>query len=209
MKFVCISDIHCFWDSIDVPHGDALIIAGDITNTGKPSDIEAFGKWVEKLPHRYKILIAGNHDLWFERFPELARDLVPSVIYLENNMVEIEGIRIWGSPVTPKFYHWAFMLDGPQRERVWKQIPNDTDIVVTHGPPYGILDQTLDGQSAGCKRLARHIKRVKPKYHIFGHIHEGRGVHTEDGTTYMNVSICTRKYVPSNKPLCFELKSTP
>lgn len=206
MKFVCISDLHNLYNHIEVPHGDVLIIAGDVSNTGKPEELVAFNAWLGTLPHKYKVMIAGNHDLWFERFPELARDLIPNVThYLENSGVEIDGIKIWGSPATPQFYYWAFMYDEGGIDRVWRRIPDDIDILITHGPPFKILDKTLDGHHAGCKILRAHLKRVKPKYHIFGHIHEGRGVSQIDGTVYLNVSICNRRYEPVNAPICFEL----
>lgn len=204
MKIVCISDLHNLYKHIDVPAGDMLIIAGDVSNTGKPEELIAFNAWLGTLPHKYKVMVAGNHDMWFERFPELARDLIPNVThYLENSDVEIEGIKIWGSPVTPQFYYWAFMYDRDKLDRLWQTIPA-CDILITHGPPAGILDRTIEGDHAGCKSLFRHVKRVAPKYHIFGHIHEGRGVHIEDGTIFLNVSTCNRRYEPVNPPLCFD-----
>lgn len=209
VKITAISDTHLAQPIL--PGGDILIHAGDVSYQGRAEELLEFNTWLAKQPYEYKVLIAGNHDFMFEKNPGLAKTLVTAPThYLENNLVTIKGIKIWGSPITPEFCHWAFNRDrGPQINHYWAQIPEGVDIIVTHGPPMGILDVVEDNpgmyEHVGCKDLLHHIRRVNPKYHIFGHIHEGYGQETKDGTTFINCSIMNEHYQPVNAPVSFEI----
>lgn len=231
LTFVCISDTHTKTDGLALPPGDVLIHAGDFTSTGLPQEVENFNKYLSLQNFQYKVIIAGNHDITFDvesyesdlkkRFhsyysrykksepftAEEVKKKLTGCIYLEDSGVEIEGYKIYGSPWSPTFYDWGFNLPrGKAILEKWKKIPTDTDILITHGPPYKILDKTISGSYAGCEDLLNEIKnRIKPKFHIFGHIHEGYGVHEEEGTTFINASTCTLSYRPNNKPIVFTL----
>ncbi len=197
LKIVCISDTHGKHAGIRLPEGDVLIHAGDLMTYGdRLSEIASFNHWLSKQPHRHKIVIAGNHDLLFESDPSLARTQLTTATYLENSAIEIEGLRIWGSPQQPRFLDWAFNVDrGPAIRRYWDMIPAETDILITHGPPSGILD-TADssGEHPGCEELAIAVQRVRPKLHVFGHIHGGHGTCERDGIRYVNASVLDENY---------------
>ena len=199
MRLVCISDTHGHHGEIDLPDGDVLIHAGDFSRRSTRSELEGFVSWMASLPYAHKIFVAGNHDFIFENDPDLARSLVPNdVTYLQDSSVTIEGAKIWGSPWQPWFFDWAFNLQrGSQLREKWDLIPNDTDVLITHGPPKDVCDRTVGGEHAGCEELALAVERVKPAVHIFGHIHEGYG---RLGRS-VNASICSVAYLPVNPPI--------
>jgi predicted phosphohydrolase len=179
---------------------------------GRRQEIEGFAGWLGTLPFQYKVVIAGNHDWLFEREPATARTLLeqgcPGVIYLQDTGVELLGLHFWGSPWQPEFHSWAFNLPrGDELARTWARIPTDVDVLVTHGPPAGVLDRTDSGEEVGCEALAAELRsRLRPKLHVFGHIHEGYGILERDGTAYVNASICTVGYRPTNAPVLRELE---
>lgn len=206
MKVVCISDTHSKHNRLNVPDGDILINAGDLTENGEAEEVKDYNNWLSSLPHRYHICIAGNHDFLFEKEPEYAQSLLTNAIYLQDSSVEIEGIKFWGSPVSIRFYDWAFNRDrGSDIKKHWDLIPNDTDILITHSPPWGILDRTYDRTYAGCEDLRNAIFRVKPKYCIFGHIHTGYGIYKINDITFINASVLGYKDNVINKPVVFEI----
>jgi Icc-related predicted phosphoesterase len=206
MRIICISDTHGQHHSLQLPQGDILIHAGDISTLGKPEEIEDFLDWFSNQTHRYKLFIGGNHDFYLEKEPELFELMVPkNCIYLNDSMAEVEGIKIWGSPVTPFFHNWAFnRYPGDDIRKHWKLIAEDTDILVTHSPPAGILDMTVRGIAVGDEDLKKKINYIKPKYHIFGHIHEQYGKVEQEGTTYINASYLDVRYRPSHPPVVIE-----
>lgn len=209
MKIVCISDTHNKHREIEVPEGDILIHAGDFSGRGKADELRVFNHWLGELPHRHKIIIAGNHDFLFERDPLLARSLISEAIYLENESVEIEGLRIYGSPATPWFFNWAFNYHrGPEIKAIWNRIPQAIDILITHGPAFGILDQLANGKHAGCEMLARwfETRDPAPALHVFGHIHEAAGRIQKDQTTFINASQLDIRYRVQSNPQVFELQ---
>ncbi len=201
MKIVCISDTHNYYP--EVPDGDVLVHAGDITMVGKYSRLREFNDWLGTLPHKHKLIIAGNHDLSFEDDTEKAESIITNGTYLCDKDVVIDGVKFWGSPWQPWFNDWAFNVPRGSNslKAVWDKIPDDTDVLITHGPPYGILDRTLEGDLVGCDLLLARVKEVKPKFHIFGHIHEEYGVTVRDGTTFINASIMNREYKPGNSAI--------
>jgi Icc-related predicted phosphoesterase len=191
LRLVLLSDTHLLEREIDVTPGDILIHAGDFTTFGNTIPaLENFNRWLGTLPHRHKIVVpAGNHELVLEADPT-RRKLLSHATVLLDEAVTIEGLRIWGSPVTP-LYGGAFGLwSAQQRRALYNSIPKDTDVLVTHGPPLGIFDRGNESQSHdGCKELLEAVMRVKPRLHVFGHIHSGAGIfHTQD-TTFVNCAI--------------------
>jgi Icc-related predicted phosphoesterase len=209
MRIIAISDTHDRHDKIVIPDGDVIIHAGDATTRGTESQITSFLDWYAKLPHKYKILVAGNHDWLFQRDPWLTRTMCwdRDIILLDDTSVHLEGVKFHGSPWSPTFFNWAFNADrGADIKVHWDLIQDDTDVLITHGPVYGILDEVVrvSGTSydpprlVGCEELLLAVKRVKPDLHICGHIHCGHGEKHIDGTSFYNASICDEMYYPSN-----------
>src|SRR5262245_39467259 len=189
MRIVCISDTHGRHHLSEVPDGDILIHGGDLTRHGSLADAEEFNRWLGTLPHRHKIVIAGNHDFCFQEEPAEARARITNAVYLEDSGVEIEGLKFYGSPWTPWFCDWAFMLQrGPELAAKWAQIPANVDVLITHGPPEGILDRNRVGEVCGCRDLMYRVLEVKPRLHVFGHIHETAGRTDFDGVIFLNAS---------------------
>lgn len=208
--FTVISDTHNKHHEIEIPDADIIIHSGDSTGRGTTDEIEEFCEWYGKLPHQHKILIAGNHDWGFQKDREKHEKICEDngIIYLQDSGTEIDGIKIWGSPQSPEFCDWAFNCWRTERMKeldihghdyefigdFWKLIPEDTQILITHGPPYEILDKCP--RSVGCEELLKRIQEVKPHFHIFGHIHEGRGKMRVDKTTFINASSLDGGYNP-------------
>lgn len=206
MKVVALSDFHLLFRHITVPDGDLLLIAGDMTSKGRFQEIVAFNDWLAQQPHRHKVVVPGNHDFLYETEPALARELTKNCHLLIDQEVTIEGIKIWGSPYTPYFGGWAFNLFENELKTQWDQIPEGLDILVTHGPPYGYLDFAEYSQEhVGCKHLLSALDRAKPKYHVFGHIHEGHGAAMHNEVKLLNVSICNLDYRPVHNPIVFNV----
>jgi Icc-related predicted phosphoesterase len=206
VKLVIISDTHGMHNGLKLPEGDVLIHAGDITKYGTLEDVRVFNQWLEQFSHPHKIVIAGNHDFCFEDHPKEASGLLTNATYLQDQAVEILGLKFYGSPWTPEFFNWAFMRRrGAEMRAVWEQIPRDTDVLITHGPPQGILDLTQQGEYAGSQELLEALKRVSPRFHIFGHIHEGRGVEKRDGVTFLNASSINANYSRLYPPFVIEV----
>jgi predicted phosphohydrolase len=204
-RLVCISDTHSLHARMLVPDGDVLVHAGDLSKRGRRDEIEAFDAWLGTLPHPHKVVIAGNHDWAFERDPE-ARTWIRNATYLQDEGVTIAGLRFWGSPWQPRFFDWAFNLDrGPQLAEVWAKIPEGLDVLVTHGPPRGVLDRTARGDEAGCDDLLAAVALKRPRFHVFGHIHEAYGRRAEGATTYVNACTCDLEYNPVQPPIVIDL----
>ena len=208
IRIVCISDTHGQHSKLGVPDGDVLIHAGDFMAFGDtPREIVDFNQWLGGQPHRHKIVIAGNHDLMFERHPGAARELLGNAIYLENSGTEVTGLKIWGSPVQPEFNNWAFnVARGAAIRRYWKMIPENTDVLVTHGPPFGVLDKSHPTAAhLGCEELAKAVKQIRPRLHVFGHIHGGRGESTSNETRFVNASVVNEAYRLVYEPQVVEI----
>ena len=208
MKFVVVSDTHLQHHKLKLPLADAIIHAGDITETGRKEEVLDFLEWFKSLPYEYKIFIGGNHDFYLEKIANTAeeKELIPEGIhYLNDSGIKIRNLSIWGSPVQPQFYNWAFNRKrGLEIQKHWDLIPDNTNILITHGPPFGILDINLEGQNVGCENLLAKVQKVKPSFHVFGHIHEGYGRIKKDGIDFMNCSILNELYRFKNKPHFFE-----
>ena len=215
MRIVAISDTHGSHLGLKVPDGDVLIHAGDLCSRGSMIDAIEFINWFNTHSHPTKIFIAGNHDWIFEKDPGLMATVLkgyPDVIYLNDSGVTIKGLKFWGSPVSPRFYNWAFNRDrGEEIKRHWDMIPADTDVLITHGPPYGFCDEAYRvgyniTEKVGCRDLLDATLRIAPKLHLFGHIHYSGGrSHTAPQTTYANVSVLNESYIVENKPMIFDI----
>jgi Icc-related predicted phosphoesterase len=211
MRLVLISDTHNLHKRLTIPEGDVVIHCGDATGTGEFREIASFLCWFDALPHMQKILVAGNHDFIFERDHDISKMLLsehPGITYLEDSGCKIGRLRFWGSPWQPWFNNWAFNLprNGERIREKWNGIPMDTDVLVTHGPPHGVLDQVAPGgEHLGCEELAIRIHAVRPKVHCFGHIHGGAGCIKHNETVFINASICNEDYDPINPPTVFDI----
>jgi Icc-related predicted phosphoesterase len=206
VRIVCISDTHNQLHKLTIPPGDLLIHAGDLTGHGSLKDVARVDRALAALPHRHKVIIAGNHDWAFERENAAARAQVTSAVYLQDEAVTIEGLRIYGSPWQPWFFDWAFNYPrGQSLAPVWDRIPPQTDLLITHGPPLGHGDRTVRGEAVGCPALLDAIRRIRPRLHVFGHIHEGYGVTQEGPTRCVNASSCNVDYEPINPPIVVDL----
>lgn len=208
MKIVCISDTHTVSLKQKLPKGDMIIHAGDFCNTGSVDDVMDFNEWFSRLPYRYKICVAGNHDILFEENIILAGGLLASnIIYLQDTGVIIEGIKFWGSPWQHPFCNWAFNRPGNILKEKFEQIPNDTNVLITHAPPFGILDKLPGYDHIGEKELRDVVFKVRPKYHIFGHIHSAAGIDKISlrGTTFINASLLDEDYTEEYNAAVFKI----
>jgi len=228
IRFVCLSDTHTYENKIKVPAGDVVLHAGDFSYTGTIAEVKHFSQWFAALPHPHKIVIAGNHDLTFEKDfyvqaysrwhyknyqdPDVAKAILinTGVTYLEDQEVTIDGIRIYGSPWQPEFCNWAFNLNrGPQIMEKWKKIPDDgkkLHILITHGPSKFGGRVFPKNNNVGCADLTTVVDKLKPLVHLSGHIHEDYGVFGDGDVVYINGSNCTLKYKPINEPIVFDIR---
>jgi predicted phosphodiesterase len=206
VRLVLLSDTHRFHDRIEVPAGDVLVHAGDFCSRGSAEEARAFAAFFRAQPHPHKVVIAGNHDVCIEKCPELATELFAGATYLFESAATVAGLRFWGAPWQPWFLDWAFNLPRGEALRAkWALIPAGVDVLLTHGPPSGILDRTFSGDGAGCEELRRAVARVRPRVHAFGHIHEGYGSERHDGTLFVNASSCTVGYEPTNRAVVVDV----
>jgi Icc-related predicted phosphoesterase len=207
MKIVCISDTHGLHQQLQLPEGDVLLHAGDFTANGEIPQVQDFLAWFAAQPFRHKVFIAGNHDFLVERQPARFRSMIPEgCTYLENSGAYIGGIYIWGSPITPWFYDWAFNRQrGKDIRRYWHRIPFHTDILVTHGPPYGIRDLNLHGTLTGCRDLNYRVWEVAPRIHVFGHIHEAYGITEVNDIRFINAANLDVDYQVAHEPILVEV----
>ena len=188
-RIVAIADTHNRHGKLTLPMGDVLIHAGDLTGRGTLPELEAVAEWLRAQPHPHKVVIAGNHDFALQRNPAAARALFHGLTFLEDSQATLAGLRIWGSPWQPWFHDWAFNLHrGAPIDVKWQLIPEGIDVLVTHGPPAGFGDLVHRGERVGCEDLLRHLGRVKPRLHLFGHIHEDRGEWPLGPTRIVNCS---------------------
>ena len=218
MKITFISDTHNKHNLIteDLPGGDLLIHAGDISSMGYEHEIKNFCKWFDNLSnYTHKVFIAGNHDWGFQDDETQTRNIINShktIDYLQDDLLMIgenydDMVRVWGSPWQPEFYNWAFNLprNGEELKSKWEMIVPDVDILVTHGPAWGYVDKVIGNpMNLGCELLADRIKTIKPKIHVCGHIHSGYGYMFDGDTHYFNAAVLGERYTYENKPMTVE-----
>jgi len=216
-RITFISDTHTKHNTLDnfLVGGDILIHAGDLTSRGYITEIENFMKWYDKI-YNYdtKVFIAGNHDFGFQDDNEKLRGLLTgykTIDYLQDDWLMVGEdydtmIKIWGTPWQPEFHNWAFNLPrGEKLKEKWDMIPVDTDILITHGPPFGKLDYVkYPNENVGCEELMKRVEEIKPKIHVFGHIHEGYGYVFDGNTHYINAAVLNGRYEFRNRPLTID-----
>jgi predicted phosphodiesterase len=219
MRITFISDTHTKHNQVtsSLPGGDVLIHAGDISSMGYRNEIQDFIKWFSGLDnYKHKIFIAGNHDWGFQTEPKATEHLLelnPGCEYLQDNLFLIgddtddyeDMVKVWGSPWQPEFYNWAFNLprQGWELGVHWNQIPEDTEILITHGPPFGHLDTVKSNPTfnTGCELLRERVDVVRPKIHVFGHIHTGYGYKFDGNTHFFNAAVLDEQYYFTQKPM--------
>ena len=213
---VGIADTHGKHNELQVPAGDILVVAGDITNIGKMPELIEFNRWLGTLPHKHKIVVAGNHDFFCEKDPNLTKQLFTNAIYLDMAEATVMGIKFWGCPWTPWFYDWAFNYPrtGDRVQRMWDAVPEDVNVLVTHGPPahttLGITNGYMDQppEDAGCiVQFNRILQLPKLQATFCGHIHHGAGVDMiQDRVKCHNVAVVNEKYQVVRHGLTYEYK---
>jgi len=192
---------------LKMPPGDILLVTGDIAAYGKELEYVHFNNWLGELPYQHKVVIAGNHDKALYYYGKSgSQELLSNCVYLQDSEVTVEGIRIYGAPWTPTFYQWFFMKDrGPDIRKKWDLIPSGIDILLTHGPPSGYGDFSIFAEARmGCVDLREAVENIKPAVHVFGHNHSGIGTSRNAYTLFVNCSVCTDSYMPTNEPFVLE-----
>lgn len=231
MRIVAISDTHGMHHRMfhPIPDGDVLIHCGDMTGHGSLPEVSAVARWLGDQPHKHKIAIAGNHDGACESDAGVVSMFFREcgVLYLCDNAVELDGVKFWGAPWTPNFCDWYFMpkRNSPELKAKWDLIPDDTQVLITHGPPHGILDAYVEpryieragAEHVGCELLRLRVAQLPIlRIHVFGHIHEGYGSERarfgsrqQSGdaglVTFVNAATCNRDYRPVNPPQVVDL----
>jgi len=213
-RLVLISDTHTMHRQIVVPEADILVHAGDVTYTGKRSQYEDFAAWLNIQSERFKyvVFVAGNHDFAAEH---TLRPLIQNerIYFLNDQGLELDGIKFWGSPYTPRFGQWAFMENrGRDIRRHWELIPTDTDVLITHGPPFGILDESeLTQGHVGCEELEKAVGRIQPNINVFGHIHGAyghkAGAPNAPYTDFYNAGVVNEDYKVVNEPWVVDIST--
>ena len=205
MKLTFISDTHSLHNQLELDSGDVLIHCGDFTGRGSLDDTEDFAEYIAKQDFTHKVVIAGNHERCFEDHRRHAAEQIlkdVGIIYLNDSGIDISGLKFWGSPIQPEFFDWAFNRQrGEDIRQHWDMIPDDVDVLLTHGPVFGILDRCTDGERVGCEELLEVVQRIKPKIHAFGHIHESYGVQEIDSTVFVNACNLDERYKIKNPPV--------
>ena len=203
-----LSDTHGRHESVVVPQCDILVHCGDFSTFGKAADIVNFANWFEQQPG-IKVAVAGNHDWLFEKQPDAARFIFASrgIQYLQDQVIDICGAKFYGSPWQPWFNNWAFNLTRNSEElrQKWAAIPDDTDVLISHCPPRGVLDPDLWGNPTGCELLRERVDVIKPKIHTFGHLHSGAGMFRTENTIFVNAAIVGEDYRVVNEPTVVDL----
>ena len=198
MKVVCISDTHEKHEGLEVPDGDILIFAGDCSMVGSSEALHRFNEWLGKLPHEHKFWTYGNHEWTCDpnnrNYCSGYEKIITNGKQLNGNGAEVDGFKLWGSPMAPRFHGWAFGLEAYETFRYWRHIPENTDVLITHGPPRGIMDQNGIGEHCGCPNLTERVQQITTRVHVFGHIHTQYGVEERDGTRYVNASVLDDRY---------------
>lgn len=219
IRVTMVSDSHNKHKQItsDLPGGDLLVHSGDISSMGYEHEIREFCKWFNNIEgYTHKVFIAGNHDWGFQDNVEKVKEILDfytGITYLQDSELVIKvgderEVKIYGSPWQPWFYDWAFNLpkNGFGLAGKWEGIPDDTDILLTHGPAFGILD-TVDGRrhdNLGCELLAERLQVISPKIHLCGHIHTGYGYVRKSDTHHFNAAVLDERYIYTQKPLTID-----
>jgi len=219
MRITFISDTHTKHRNLTLPGGDLLIHAGDLMNSGRViEEVADFANWFSnQLQYKHKVFIAGNHDRLFENAPESVASVIKAfgrgITYLEDQSHMIDSVKLYGSPWQPEFYNWAFNLPrgGITLKETWDEIPKNTDILITHGPPQGHLDMSgppYNEPNLGCELLRARVDKLKPKIHVFGHIHGSYGYKFNGQTHFINAAVLDERYQNTNRPITADWNPT-
>lgn len=212
MRVVCTSDLHGT-TPVDLPEGDVLVIAGDVCPVWDHDRAYQanwlkghFREWLLDQPHSYKIVVGGNHDFVLQSTPKgVVQGWFDGAFYLQDDAVNIMGTLFYGTPWSTKFGKWAFMEEDDDLEIIYSVIPEETDVLISHGPPGGACDYTLTGHVTGSWSLRDRIQEVKPELVVCGHIHEAYGVEYIDSIPVWNVAFMNVDYKPTNEPMVIDL----
>jgi len=212
MRIIAISDTHTQHRNLKkLPIGDVLIHAGDFMGSGyRHQEVKDFADWFSSQSSKHKILVAGNHDRMLEADEKWCLSkFSPDVIYLKDSGVTIDSVKFWGSPYQPEFREWAFNVSRGYLHKHWDLIPSDIDVLITHGPSYGVLDKMYEDskEHLGCPELPERISKlnIKSLTHIFGHIHGGSGHILNGNVDSYNVAQCDEQYIIHNRPAVIDL----
>jgi hypothetical protein len=207
MRFVCVADLHGYLP--EIPPCDVLLVAGDVcpTDDERPETQShwlhsTFASWLAGVPARSVIGVAGNHEFVGERDPAALREL--DWHYLQDEGLELDGVRYYGSPWTMRFQDWAFMLDEDELARRWDAIPAGLDVLLVHSPPKGFGDE-IGEFSIGSPSLLAAIDDRSPGLCVYGHAHDGYGRRQRGPTTLINAAHCGADYRPAHPPVVFDL----
>jgi len=212
MQVLLMSDSHGQNDGlaalIKQPTAHVMIHTGDVTRYGSRKGLRTFAESLRNSTHIHKIVIAGNHDFCFEKTPDECRSILSDagIIYLEDEAIELDGVMFYGIPWTPQFGNWAFMDSPDNLQERWSHVSHGTDVLISHGPPRGILDVTHEGEHAGGIEHRNVVRSIRPKLNVFGHIHESYGRETHMGVDYINACLTNFHYELVNEPVLYNLE---
>ena len=203
MKLVIVSDTHGRHDELGILRGDVLIHCGDSGNgfSRQSDDVDGLDAWFGRQEFERILCIGGNHDFDMQARAERGGPVLRNAEYLQDQVHEYRGVRFYGSPWTPELVDWAYYLDDDALRARWELIPNDVEILITHTPPYGVLDRNTAGRHCGCRELHNRLLDLHPRIHCFGHIHASAGTTYLNGTTYVNASMVNRRYEIAHQPI--------
>jgi len=207
MNIVVVSDTHGRHGELGVLSGNVLIHCGDVFNAfaSNPDEVAELDTWFGQQRFARILCIGGNHDFALQTLAARANRPLRNAEYLEDRVFEYRGTRFYGSPWTPELYDWAYYLPSSDLESRWASIPDDTDVLITHTPPFGVLDRNSSGKLCGCPGLRKRIEQIRPALHCFGHVHASAGIYREGRITFANASMVNSRYEIARPPLEFQL----
>ena len=209
MKFTIISDTHGEHEKLGVMSGEVLIHCGDMFNMfgGNEDDFERIDDWFRRQNFDLILCVGGNHDFELQKRSNYVSNPFKNAVFLGGASYEYEGVKFFGAPWVPDLYGQAFFIENSDLEDKWSEIPDNTDILITHTPPAGALDKSSTGLKLGCPYLAASIDIVAPRLHCFGHVHASSGILSKESTTYINASMVNHQYILIREP--YEFQYTP
>ena len=192
MRLIVVSDTHGNHEKLGVLEGDVLVHCGDFCDgfCRDPGDIDKVDAWFAEQRFDLILCVGGNHDFEAEERFMAGERVLRNAVWLLDDAYVYRGVKFYGAPWLPELQGWAFCRSERELRKKWAMIPNDTNVLITHTPPYGILDQPRSRPAnRGCPHLLERVRQIRPSFHLFGHIHESAGIHSGDGTTFVNASV--------------------
>jgi Icc-related predicted phosphoesterase len=208
MRIVIVSDTHTGHEELGVVEADVLIHCGDGCNGFRrdPKDVDRLDAWFGRQRAEVVLAVGGNHDFELERRSRASLPVFSNAVYLEDREYQFQGCRFYGAPWTPELSGWAFFQDRKGMRQKWASVPAAVDVLITHTPPYGILDRNRHGVSLGCRDLLNRLPAIRPRLHVFGHNHASAGTVRIGSTLHVNASMVNSQYVIAHKPIEIELE---